>query len=283
MHDKKSWALAISQFNALRSNIPTSISEKLVIEYHEILKSLESATTEDLSSFRIPQDQLEPRVTSFRLASRRHPGSATYSREKFCNKDFFKRKVDALSQYLQALERSTQTQTNPNNLRDYWSMNNVELEALANKYNIGGYADQMGQIDRSIIIRELLKRDKALQPEKPTIQHHSITVGSMNGSVIQQGTSHSQAEVHFQIGDVKNLVEQIKTAMNDLPLSDEAKDELRSDVQTIEPQLSSLRPKLPIVGECLRSMRTILEGATGNATAIFLVHEITKYLDLLPH
>lgn len=283
MHDQKTWKLAISQFNALRSNIPTSISENLVNEYHEIVKSLELATAEDLSSFLIPETQLKPRVTSFRFATSRHPGNQTYSRDKFCDDDFFKRKIDALFQYLQTIERSMESRAPADGSRDYWSMRDIELEELANKYNIGGYADNTGQINRNIIIGELLKRDRALQLDKVPVQSHTINVGSMSGSVIQQGTSHSQANVQFKTEEVTNLVNQIKAALNDLPLSDGAKDELRSDVQTIEPQLSSSRPKLLIVSECLRSMRTILEGAAGDVTAAFLVHEIAKYLALLPH
>lgn len=38
-------------------------------------------------------------------------------------------------------------------------MSTPELEALATKFGIGGYADQRGNVDRAIIIEELLKRD----------------------------------------------------------------------------------------------------------------------------
>jgi len=47
-------------------------------------------------------------------------------------------------------------------MSDYWSMSTSELEALATKFGIGGYADQRGNVDRAIIIEQLLKRDHRL-------------------------------------------------------------------------------------------------------------------------
>lgn len=41
-------------------------------------------------------------------------------------------------------------------------MSTSELEALATKFDIGGYADQRGNVDRAIIIEQLLKRDHRL-------------------------------------------------------------------------------------------------------------------------
>jgi hypothetical protein len=47
-------------------------------------------------------------------------------------------------------------------MTDYWSLPTPELEALATKLGIGGYADQHGHVDRAIIIEQLLKRDDSL-------------------------------------------------------------------------------------------------------------------------
>lgn len=41
-------------------------------------------------------------------------------------------------------------------------MSTHELEALAAKFGIGGYADQRGNVDRTIIIEQLVKRDEAV-------------------------------------------------------------------------------------------------------------------------
>lgn len=47
-------------------------------------------------------------------------------------------------------------------MKDYWSMTTPELEALATKFGVGGYADQYGHVERTIIIEQLLKRDESL-------------------------------------------------------------------------------------------------------------------------
>jgi hypothetical protein len=278
MRDEKKWTLAKSQFQALRSNIPNFIDVGLVAEYHGILQLFSDSSGEDFSSFRIPDSELKPRVTGWRIGSSRRPGSTTYSKENFCEYDFFQRKVDALFHYLQTIERSLHSPTPPENSKDYWSMSDAELESLASKYNIDGYGDQRGGVDRGKIIQELRKRDRALQPERPSPT--SIHVGTMTGSVIQQGVTQSHATVNFQTSDIKNVVEQVKAAMATLPLTADQRHDLALDIQTIEPQLASPRPKTAIVTECLRSMRTILEGIAANAAAAGLIYELARYL---PH
>ena len=92
-------------------------------EYHGVLESLQSASGEDLSSFRVPQDQLKPKVASFRMGSRRSPGSTTYTSKKYCDTDFFKRKVAALSSYLSTIE--TTPQPHSDEIIDYWKLTNI--------------------------------------------------------------------------------------------------------------------------------------------------------------
>jgi hypothetical protein len=281
MRDEKQWHLANSQFRALRKTIPNLIDTGLVAEYHAILRLLTDSSGEDFSSFQIPDSELKPRVTGWQVGSSRRPGSTFYSKENFCEYDLFERKIEALSHYLQAIERSPAAGTLPEGSKDYWSMSDVSLENLAIKYNIGGYADQTMHIDRDIIIEKLLQRDRALKPERPSTPTNAIHVQSMTGSVIQQGTSHSNATVDFSISEAKRIVDLIKEAMNSLPLGDDAKADLQSDIQTIEPQLSAARPKLPIIKECMRSMLAILETTAHHAAAIILIHEISHYLSIL--
>jgi hypothetical protein len=276
MRDEKQWRLANSQFQALRNNIPNLIDVGLVAEYHGIPQLFADSSGEDFSTFRIPDSELAPRVTGWRVGSSRRPGSTLYSDEKYCEYDFFQRKIDALFHYLQTIEHSLRSRTPPETSKDYWSMSTAELELLASKYNLGGYADQHFGVDRDIIIQQLLRRDRALQSERAPAQ--AIHVGTMTGSVIQQGATQSHATINFQAGDIKNAVERVKAAMATLPLTDDQRHDLVLDIQTIEPQLVSPRPKTAIVTECLRSMRTILEGIAGNAAAAALVYELAKYL-----
>jgi hypothetical protein len=276
MRDEKKWILAKSEFQALRKNIPNLIDTGLVAEYHAILQLFIDSSGEDFSSFRIPNSQLAPMITGFRVATPRYPGTKFYSDEKYCERDFFQRKIDALFHYLQTVESAPQSASQADSPIDYWSLGPAQLEVLALQYNIGGYGDQRGGINRDIIIEQLLKRDRALRPGRPPA--HSIHVGTMTGSVIQQGSSQSLATITFQTSDIKNVVEQVKAAMATLPLTEDQCHDLALDIQTIEPQLASPRPKTAIVAECLRSMRTILEGIVSSAVATGLVNELAKYL-----
>ena len=51
-----------------------------------------------------------------------------------------------------------------------------------------------------------------------------------------------------------------------------------SDIETIESQIKSPRPKSTIIKECLASIRTILEGAAGSMIAALLVQQIMAQL-----
>jgi len=85
MRDQKLFNLALTQLDALRKNIPDSITEDRVAEYHGIPDQLQNASEEDFYSFRIDSRDVQPRVVSFRFATRRSPGSTTYSRTKYCD------------------------------------------------------------------------------------------------------------------------------------------------------------------------------------------------------
>jgi hypothetical protein len=117
-------------------------------------------------------------------------------------------------------------------------------------------------------------------PKRPARVTHSINVKHMHGSVIQQGTSHSPVTISLDAksADFRALVQDIKTKIPALELDQLSKDQLVSDVATIEAQIASPVPKRSIITECLSSARTILEIAAGDVAAVALVHEIAKYL-----
>jgi hypothetical protein len=97
MVDQTKWRLASAQFNALREHIPRRVDAVLVSKYHTIVDLLEAATGDDLSLFRIHSSELAPVILSLQRGS---PGSAQYSREKYCDDHFFKRHVDDLAAHL---------------------------------------------------------------------------------------------------------------------------------------------------------------------------------------
>jgi hypothetical protein len=277
MRDEKKWQLAQARFESFRKHIPHSIGVERVREYHDVLELLQAAVNEDLSIFHIPDSEMRPVVTGIPLmATYRNPRpKVTYSDKVFCDNGYFRRQIDGLAAYLLSIE---DRQTEPRTGNDYWSMSDGELETLASRFHIEGYGFATGHIDRNIIISALLRRDKAIRAGNPPPPNQTIHVETMTGSVIQQGTSGSNATVNFQIADVKGIVEQIKAAIDELPLNKSAKDELDAEVRTIEPQFSSPNPKRIVIVQCLSSMRAILEGVAGSLIATGIVHEITKLI-----
>ncbi len=105
---------------------------------------------------------------------------------------------------------------------------------------------------------------------------NNISIGSMHNSQVQQDAQHSSQ--HFdqsiQHRDLEAFLEAFSQDIS--KISDQAVSQgLRSDVETIRVQNSSPTPKKGIIKECLSSIKTVLEGATGNVLASYLPAVIT--------
>lgn len=122
-------------------------------------------------------------------------------------------------------------------------------------------------------------------PEEPTEHFPSLVSvtqifhGDVVGSPIQAGSP--GATQTTTIGDlnldrVRQFVERYEEAEQSLGLEAEEAAEAQADIATIRAQLDSPRPKPEIIRQSLRSVRTILEGATGSLAASGL-------LELLQH
>ena len=156
------WQLALAEFEAIRAHVPPYVSQKFVNDYHAVLDKMADASGENLGPFRVPASELGPRVISIQRGSSRAPGTVNYSKESFCDSNFFARKIDALARYLPNIEERMGPEAAPDESRDYWSMSTPQLEALAGRFGIGAYADQLGHIDRATIIDQLLNRERSL-------------------------------------------------------------------------------------------------------------------------
>lgn len=122
------------------------------------------------------------------------------------------------------------------------------------------------------------------ESEKEAAAGHSYNInnffGDVSGSNLQQASGHANRqyiETYFNIGKIENVVSIIRDNLNNLVIDEERKSEIGSDLQTIEAQLNSPKPKPPIIKESLKSIRAVLEGAGGGATAQVLM-EIGKAL-----
>ena len=194
MHDQHAWAPALAHLRALKTNLPYMITEEVVTGYHRILKALQNASGKDFSAFSIPDSDLKPDRFDSVSYSHLQPSTTRYSKERYGDTQSFKRRVVAAEMYANQIDSANCAAAGTNEPKDYWTMPTVELEHLAGRYGIGGYADQMMHVDRNLIIQQLLARDAALKPEKPVPPpSHAIHVGTVTNSVIQQHSSGAHA------------------------------------------------------------------------------------------
>ena len=104
-----------------------------------------------------------------------------------------------------------------------------------------------------------------------------IHVESMSHSQIQQSTSNSDQVLNFSSENQKaivKLISEIKQQIDKLELSLEEKNEAKADVETIETQMASPKPKPNIIKESLLSLKTVLEGVAGNVIAEMLLKKM---------
>lgn len=185
MRDEKKWRLALAEFEAMRAHVPPRVSGKFVSDYHSVLNKMADASEEDLDSFRIPASELKPRIESVQLEVLNSPRKTNYSKDDYCDENFFRRKIDALARYLPNIEERMYLPTAPDDSKDYWSMSVPQLERLAAKLGIEGYGDQHGHVDRDIIIKGLLQRGAALQ-SLPLQTNWSADYGTVPSANLRQ-------------------------------------------------------------------------------------------------
>ena len=108
-------------------------------------------------------------------------------------------------------------------------------------------------------------------------------IGSMSNSQLQQHSSGSAQSISAAIDleSLGKLVSSLQSASDTLSLSDPARRELAAEIQTLQVQSKSPKPKTTIISESMKSIRTILEGAAGNVLASDLVQRISSFLQNL--
>lgn len=122
------------------------------------------------------------------------------------------------------------------------------------------------------------------KPDEPSTYFPAVNyihVEQMISSQIQQGTNHSSQVLTYSANDIEAMtkfVDNLKGQLLELKLDAETQSEAQSDIETIEIQIKSHRPKHTIIKECLLSLRRILEGAAGSAISALLVQQIVALL-----
>ncbi|CRI65947.1 conserved hypothetical protein [Thiocapsa sp. KS1] len=120
--------------------------------------------------------------------------------------------------------------------------------------------------------------------EKETAAQSNYNINNFFGEVkdtqVQQATGASNQQHANKTADVEALLALIgllRGKIDEIDFKGDQKEEILSDLATIESQAGSPKPKQSIIRESLKSIRSILEGAGGGAVAQVLI-EIGKIL-----
>ncbi len=272
MRDEKKWRLGVSMIRGLEQHVPASIDEACVEHYHSIVSTLEQASGEDLSHFRIPPNRLRPRVVGASRGSfRGGPGHVNYSKDKYCDDDYFRSQLIGLLSYLPSLERGSAE------ANSYESLTDFELEDLLINLRIPGRRIVKGSgrvFDREHAVAALLKHDRPEPVAGNTTVIHAYDSNVINDS---PGASITQ-NIDYKSEDFRALVGRLKELS--LSLSESIRPQMTAYTDTVELQINSPHPNNTIIQESLRSIRFILETAVGTVAGSLAT---TGILALLAH
>jgi len=95
--DERKWKQAWAKLQGMRANVPDEVDENFVARYHTILEMIQDLLSEDLSLFRIADDQLEPQ---FLFAFEEQSFSSDL---RYCDRAIMMSQLDALITYLHSL------------------------------------------------------------------------------------------------------------------------------------------------------------------------------------
>lgn len=119
-------------------------------------------------------------------------------------------------------------------------------------------------------------------PDQPTehfLPVNVINIGTMNNSQIQQGTINSiQTQIIEQakIPEIQEILQKISNSLEQLELQGSDKEDLKIDIETVNAQLKSSKPKRSIILECFGSMTNILANAASSALATELSEALSN-------
>jgi TolA-binding protein len=86
-----------------------------------------------------------------------------------------------------------------------------------------------------------------------------------------------------QISELKDIIAELRKVQDKPELPDEQKQELEAEIQTIESQAKSPKPKIQIIKDALSSAKGIVEQASGVAVAAApLIARIASWLSGVP-
>lgn len=142
--------------------------------------------------------------------------------------------------------------------------------------------------DVSITHTGLKEVEQALEkPESPTahfpegIKNLVYIGGNVGHSNFMVESPNSQQTLinENQSEDLQEIIKLLNEFVKDGALDSNQKEEIQTDIKTLELQISSKRPKVSIIKDCLFSAKSILEGIAGvTAAAMPIVTRISSWL-----
>ena len=108
-------------------------------------------------------------------------------------------------------------------------------------------------------------------------------IGTMLNSQVQQNTENSEQNIgvnEFKVENLHTLISDLKLLQDEMT-DTLMKQELASEVEVLESQVKSPKPKNGIIRETLASVRNIAEGTTGSLLATTIQSNITMLLSNL--
>lgn len=136
-----------------------------------------------------------------------------------------------------------------------------------------------------ITTRGVIEVEAALNKPNESTEHFPANViqnfinitGSVTNSPILQGAQDSTQVVSYSpeaLQKTNEFVEFLKDTLPKLPLDDNDRAEVEAEIATIEPQLSSPRPKPNIIKSSIATIKTILENIPANIAATIIVNNL---------
>lgn len=131
-------------------------------------------------------------------------------------------------------------------------------------------------------IREV--EEAVSDPDTPTYHFppvNIIAIDKMISSQIQQASPEATQAVAIgkdKYEELKEVIQSLKDSIDQLGIEPQQKADLQAEIQTIDAQMSSSKPKATIITECLGSIRRIIEGAASSVLASSLLGKIVPLL-----
>jgi len=161
------------------------------------------------------------------------------------------------------------------------------LEVTTHGFNVPRYSDASLYIKHAGVVEVEEALSKPEQPTKhfPVNVVNNIQIGTMtNSNIVQAGENATQTVMMSQESkkEISEIVMLLKKFVANQEIQQEKRDELKSEISTIESQINSPKPKSGIISESLSSAKSILESASNIAVTVApVVAQISTILGMI--